>query len=191
MEKDKIRYNLANEFHMLRHFVGITNELYAKLIKSSITVESIERELREPGSRFYPEFAINIQELLERASLYVYEEEIGVNGNIVLKGKVDPIRYLNGIGTLSVVHIDTIPEENRYLLYMQKNRGVDLLHYKVHTLPSTHDYTIILKPTKSRPVFITAFPGPPSMPLPESSLEKSLYDQCKAYWDRHVFLVKE
>jgi hypothetical protein len=190
MEKDKIRYNLANEFHMLRHFVGITNELYTKLIKSSITVESIERELRQPGSRFYPEFAVNIQELLERASMNVYDEEIGVNGNIVLKGKADRIRYLNGIGTLSVVHLDTIPEEDRTLIYLQKNRGVELLHFKVHSLPYTNDYTIILKPTKSRPVFITAFPGPPCMPLPERSLKKSLYDQYRTFWNSHVFLVQ-
>jgi hypothetical protein len=190
MEKDKINYGSKNEFHMLRHFVGITNDLYMKLISSSITLEAIERELRVPGSRFYPEFAVNIQELLERASLNVYEEEKGVNGNIVLKGRADRIRYLNGIGTLSIVHIDTIPEEDRNLLFLQKNRGVDLLHFKVHTLPSTYEYTIILKATKSRPVFITAFPGPPCMPLPERSLKKSLYDHCRTFWDSHVFLVQ-
>jgi hypothetical protein len=29
------------------------------------------------------------------------------------------------------------------------------------------------------------------MPLPERSMKESLYQQCKAYWDTHVFLVED
>ena len=67
---------------------------------------------------------------------------------------------------------------------------MQLLHYHVDQLPDTAEYTVILKPTNQRPVFITAFPGPPAMPLPDPAMEQSLYVKCKSYWESHVFLVQ-
>jgi hypothetical protein len=178
-------------FHMLRHFVGIPEKLRSELLRSGRTEEAIEKELREPGSRFDPGFAQDIEGLLDRILEDGFEEEIGANGNLVWKGWTDPNRFPQGAGTLSVVHTDTIPEGSRSLIYKMVNRGVELMHFKVGKLPQTHEYTIILKPTQTRPVFITAFPGPPAMPLPERSMKESLYQQCKAYWDTHVFLVED
>jgi len=178
-------------FHMLRHFVGIPEKLRSELLRSGRTEEAIGKELREPGSRFDPDFAQDIEGLLDRILEDGYEEEIGANGNLVWKGWADPNRFPQGAGTQSVVHIDTIPEGSKSLIYKMVNRGVELMHFKVAKLPQTHEYTIILKPTQTRPVFITAFPGAPAMPLPERSMEQSLYEQCKAYWDTHVFLVED
>ena len=189
MDRQDINIGPQAAFHMLRHFVGIPELLRSELLRSGRTEEAIEKELREPGSRFDPEFAQDIESLLDRILEDGYEEEIGANGNLVWKGWADPNRFPKGAGTQSVVHIDTIPEGSKNLIYRMLNRGVELMHFKVGTLPQTNAYTIILKPTQTRPVFITAFPGAPAMPLPERSMEESLYHQCKAYWDTHVFLV--
>lgn len=190
MTSSDIHIGPQSDFHMLRHFTGINPELREKLLNAGRTQEAIEKELTEPGSRFNPDFAHDIVGLLDRILKDGYEETIGANGNLVWMGKADPTLFPEGAGTLSVVPLDSIPEDQRSQVYFSKNRGVDLLHFKVDSLPATPMYTVILKPTQQRPVFITAFPGPPAMPLPEHSMEKSLYEKCKTYWDGHVFLVE-
>jgi hypothetical protein len=191
MENEKIIYSLQNEFHMLRHFEGISDELREQLLISGKTQESIDSELAEPGSRFYSNFAPDITTLLQRLFSYVYVEELGGNGNIVLKGEANTSAFPNGIGTLSVVPLESIPIEHRDRIYYQVNRGVALKHIRVDKLPSTHLYSVITRPIEAKRQFITAFPGPPAMPLPSDAMEKNLFASCKSYWDSHVFLVKK
>jgi hypothetical protein len=191
MENEKIIYSLQNEFHMLRHFEGISDELREQLLISGKTQESIDHELAEPGSRFYSNFAPDITTLLQRLFSDVYVEELGGNGNIALKGEANTSAFPNGIGTLSVVSLESIPIEHRDRIYYQVNRGVALKHIKVDKLPSTRLYSIITRPIEAKRQFITAFPGPPAMPLPVNTMEKSLFESCKTFWDSHVFLVKK
>lgn len=190
MVPSDIHIGPQSAFHMLRHFEGIQDDLREQLIRSGRTAEAIDKELNEPGSRFNPRFARNIEGLLTQILKDGYKEERSANGNIVWVGSANELQFPNGAGTLSVVHIDTIPEKGRNKLFYRKNRGVQLLHYQVDQLPDTAEYTVILKPTNQRPIFITAFPGPPAMPLPDRTMEKSLYEQCKSYWECHVFLVQ-
>lgn len=189
MENEKIIYSLQNEFHMLRHFEGISDELREQLLISGKIQESIDHELAEPGSRFYSNFAPDITTLLQRLFSEEYLEELGGNGNIVLKGEANTSAFPNGIGTLSVVPLESIRIEHRDRIYYQVNRGVALKHFKVDILPSTLAYTVILKLIEGKNQFITAFPGPPAMPLPSNVMEKNLFASCKSYWDSHVFLV--
>lgn len=189
MTTSSIHIGPQSAFHMLRHFHGIKDELRAELLRNGRTDEAIEKELNEPGSRFHAEFAQDIEGLLDQMIKDGYKEEIGVNGNVVWLGKADLSKFPNGAGTLSVVPVESILDNDRSKIYYRKNRGVQLLHYQVDHLPDTAEYTVILKPTNQRPVFITAFPGPSAMPLPEQNMEKSLYEQCKSYWENHVFLV--
>lgn len=190
MENEKIVFSIQNDFHMLRHFEGISDGLRQQLILSGKSNESIERELTEPGSRFFSNFATDITTLLQRVFSGTYDKEFGGNGNVLLNGKSDAKEFPNGIGTLSVVPIESIPVESLTKVYYQVNRGVSLKHLKVHKLPSTNEYTVIIKPTDDKPLFITAFPGPPAMPLPVDTMEKKLFASCKNFWDSHVFLVK-
>lgn len=185
-----INIGIQSQFHMLRHFEGISDELRVQLLISGKTQESIDSELAEPGSRFYSNFATDITTLLQRLFSDVYVEELGGNGNIVLKGAANASTFPNGIGTKSVVPLEIIPIEDRDRIYYQVNRGVSLKHLKVEKLPITNEYTVILKPTDDKTLFITSFPGPPAMPLPDHQMNKDLYDKCKYFWEDHVFLVK-
>lgn len=190
MTSSDIHIGPQSAFHMLRHFEGIQDELREQLIRSGRTAQAIDKELNEPGSRFHAGFARDIEGLLTQILRDGYKEERGANGNIVWVGTANIVQFPNGAGTLSVVHIDTIPEQDRNKLFYRQNRGVQLLHFQVDQLPDTPEYTVILKPTNQRPVFITAFPGSPAMPLPDRAMEQSLYEQCKSYWESHVFLVR-
>ena len=189
METSDIHIGPESAFHMLRHFVDIQDSLREQLIQSGRTLEAIEKELKEPGSRFHTVFAQDINMILGHISNDGYKKDRGVNGNLIWVGKANELDFPNGAGTLSVVHIDSIPEKDRNKLFIMQNRGLQMLHYPVAQLPNTAEYTVILKPTNPQPVFITAFPGPPAMPLPVRKMEQSLYDLCKIYWKTHAFLV--
>lgn len=189
METSEIQIGSESAFHMLRHFVDIQNSLREQLLKSGRTLDAIEKELKEPGSRFHTSFAHDIKMVLDQILKDGYKQDEGINGNLILVGKANDLDFPNGAGTLSVVHIDTIPKNERNKLFYRLNRGVQLLHYPVSQLPITAEYTVILKPTNPRPLFITGFPGPPAMPLPNHNMESGLYNLCNAYWKNHVFLV--
>jgi hypothetical protein len=190
MEINQIDYTLVNQFHMLRHFQDASDELIELLKHSGYTDAGIKTELTEPGSRFYKNFADNITSLLEKIFKYGFTEKTGANGNLVLTGKAYSNDFIGGVGSKSVVSIADLIESEKEKVFFKKNRDIKLMHLNVDELPTTFDYTIILKPINDRFIFITAFPGEPAMPLPDHKLESSLYEQCKQYWDNHVFLVE-
>ena len=190
MEIDEINYGIESQFHMLRHFESPSDELKQQLINSGYSMIQIESELNEPGSRFWRSFATDISSLLDKAFACGFSTQIGSNGNIILNGRAKKEDYSLGIGTKSVISIEDLEELNRSRIFIKKNRGTDLLHFEVETLPTTLEFTIILKKTSTSYIFITAFSGEPAMPLPSYDMPNELRKQCQDYWATHVFLVK-
>jgi hypothetical protein len=189
MEKNSIKFNAATEFHMLRHFSG-PKETYIKYFTSlGKSVFEIEKELNEVGSRFIPPFATNIQQIIDRVFSFGFIEELGVNGNKILKCTVSKEHFPNGIGSQSVIPINSLSPIQREQIFYKENRGIKLKHLEVDEMPSTTEFCVILKPHKSEYIFITSFPGNQAMPLPNHKMEKILYEECKLFWENHVFLV--
>lgn len=181
--------NLDSELHMIRHFNCVSENLRNKLTENGIISSQIDNNLLVPGSRFYTSFASNINQLLIKAFMYDFTHHLGDNGNWLLNFKIPNSEFPSGIGTKTVVNINEISISEHINIYVEKNRGVPLLHLNVKSLPITNEFVIILKPVVDRFIFITAFPGPAAMPLPVDTLEKSLFESCKTFWDSHVFLV--
>jgi hypothetical protein len=127
---------------------------------------------------------------LDNIFQYPKKEAIGNNGNLIIECNVPKSNFPLGIGTQSVISIHDIPENERRFVYLTKNRGVELMHYKVNKFPITNDCTLILKPFKNKYLFISSFPGSSAMPIPVTSMDLALYKKCKQYWDDHVYLVK-
>lgn len=190
LNANNIKYTLVNQMHMLRHFEGLSDALDASLLRAGYSAKGIQKELNEPGSRFFARFAQDIPSLLESIFKHPCKELPGDNGNLLLHGAADPIEFPNGIGTRAVLPVMAIPPTDRDRISIRRNRGIDLLHLEVDEIPSTAEFTLVLRPTNHGHVFITAFPGPPSMPLPHHRLKKPIYEQCKAYWQNHVFLYR-
>lgn len=190
LNANSIKYTLANQLHMLRHFEGLDLSLKERLLKSGYTKRGIQKELDEPGSRFFTTFAQDIPSLLKTIFNYPCKEIRGDNGNLLLHGIVEAADFPNGIGSSGVLPVNDIPPEDRGRILIRRNRGIDLLHLEVDDFPATWEFTLVLRPTKNGHIFITAFPGPPSMPLPHHRLKKPIYQQCKVYWQNHVFLYR-
>jgi hypothetical protein len=188
MEINDIKYGLETQFHMLRHVEFISKQFMNELQSAGYSCSQIEKELAEPGSRFSRSFAENIPQLLEKIFKYGFVERKGSNGNLILNGFAPKIDFLAGIGTKSVISINDLSYQQQQKIVIKNNRGVDLLHLELDTLPSTLEYTVILKPVEDGYIFITAFPGDPAMPLPNPAMSQDLFDECKLYWEGHVFL---
>lgn len=191
MVHSQIAHTLDSAFHMLKHFEILPLVLKEKLLAEGYSGPDMIANLYEPGSRFATNFAQTIEELLDRlfnASSYSVEE--GLNGNLVVRAVFLSKKYGGEVGTCGVVAIDVLDQHLRSKLYRKKNRGVELWHVDVEKLPKTNDFTVILKPTKEKFIFITAFPGPPAMPLPDSRLSQELFESSMAYWNKHVYLVQ-
>lgn len=190
LEPTKIKYRIDNAFHMLRHFERVEDQLQDSLMKAGHVEKTIQAALTLPGSRFFADFALDIPGLLNQTLQYPFVVLETGDRNIQLNGKVPSEDFPNGIGTKGVIHIDELTDSERGRIFLRKNRGLDLLHLPVDKIPPTWEFTLVLRPTQQGHVFITAFPGPPAMPLPQRRLGRKRQEECKAFWDRHVFLVE-
>lgn len=175
---------------MLRHFEGMDEQLQTSLLKAGYVQKSIHAALTLPGSRFFSNFASDIPGLLYRIYQYPFIQLETGDRNIQLNGQVPPTDFPNGIGTKAVVHVDELSAVERAGIFLKKNRGLDLLHLQVDKIPTTWEFTLVLRPTQQGHVFITAFPGPPALPLPHHRLGRKRQQECRAFWDAHVFLVE-
>jgi hypothetical protein len=191
MEKESLVITQSSHFHMLRHFSSVTDEQIDKFESEGITKATIDIEMSRPGSRFFAQFASNIEQLVNALFLYGFTSSIGNNRNLILHCTVPNSDFPKGIGSKGVVALDQLSSLERDLVYEDTNRGVALLHLKVENLPVCNDFTVILLPRDSHHTFITAFPGKPAMPLPDSSMNQLLFDKCKQFWSEHVFLIQQ
>jgi hypothetical protein len=112
-----------------------------------------------------------------------------MNGNLQLEADVPEALFPHGIGTLSVVPLAGLAAEEKGMIEIRTNRGVDLMHLRVRTLPVCWNFSVLLRPSEDEYQFITGFPGSPGMPLPNSNMDKSLYEACLQYWNTHLFLT--
>ena len=189
MVRSQIIHTLDSAYHMLRHFECLPVELEEKLIAKGYSKNEMKVSLEVPGSRFSLNFAQTIEDLLDR--LFIdssYSIGEGINGNLLIHAAVTPDKFSGKVGTCGVMAIDSLEEVMRAKIYRKKNRGIDLLHLDVIELPQTDEFTLILKPANEHLIFITAFPGPLALPLPDHRMPSDLYDASRIFWDNHTFL---
>jgi len=183
-----ITYNLASEFHMLRHLEKVDFLVFKRLVREGYTKNEIDEQILLTGSKFKSLFATDILSLLKKFFQYPFNEKIGSNGNLILECQVPKSDFPEGIGTNAIIPIKDIPEDKRKLVYLEKNRELNLLQFKVNVLPTTNTCTLILKPLSGGFSFVSAFPALAAMPIPNKSMKSELYNNCKKFWENHVFL---
>ena len=184
MEKNQINIPIEAEFHMLRHFEQCSAQSLDRILVQ-YNQEQIDTEMAQIGSRFYHSFATDIPSILDHVFAGDFKQKTGNNGNVILSLQTD-----TQVGEHGVAEMDTLTQAQKDKISLQNNRGLDLMHLQVDQLPPTNAYVLILKPIENGYNFITAFPGDEGMPLPYETLPEDFRKECKAYWDRHVFLDK-
>jgi hypothetical protein len=190
IEIQSIQLTLQSQFHMIRHFESVDDDILKLLLNNGYTQIQIQQELSLPGSKFFSHFANDIKELLEKVLQYPYSKSTGINGNHIIEISIPQNEYPNGIGTKGVVSINEIPSEQKPQIFYEKNRNFPLAHLLVDTLPISNHCTLILKPIPEGYAFISAFSGESAMPIPDYKMTKPQFDACKTFWDGHVFLKK-
>ncbi len=178
-------------FHFLLHLLEPDESAIDKLRSMGISEDRIQLQLSTPGSRFFPDFANDLESLATRLKDGKYETLTEANGNIRIVATADLSSFPNGCGTNAVIPFDSLTIQQQKNIFLKRNRGFLVQHLLVNELPSTPHFMIILKPLKRGLKLITAFPGEHAMPMPHHGMKPALYKACKEFWEQHVILLNE
>ena len=184
-------YNSNACFHLLLHLEK-PNELFLDQIRQAGYAETrIKHQLSIPGSRFFPEFVSDIQSLITRLNECQSSVTLEANGNLRVTAQLDLKFFPRGAGTNAVIPVEKLTDSQKSNLFLQRNRGYNIQHLHVTSIPSTMHFMVFVKPFKKGHQFITAFPGETSMPMPHHGMKPALFEACKVFWDNHVLLLQE
>lgn len=184
----RITTDARAQFHLLRHLHELDAASLQSIQDAGYDEKQIQLELQLPGSRFYQDFATGTVSLLSQFKNVSLAPVRGENGNIILSHIFDSDVFPHGIGTLSVIPLPDVPPDLHHQLYKKENRGIELWHLPVNKFPVTQVCTLILRPGDFKDYFITAFPGPAAMPLPDPGMPPDFFSRCSTFWENHVFL---
>ena len=188
IDLSSIQFNIQSEFHMLRHFEILDDNLQQKLLENNFTPLQLQEELSLSGSRFFSFFATDIPQLLYKILQQPYKQSVGLNGNLIIESNFNKEQCPNGIGSKAVIPLNLLSTTEQQNIYYENNRNYPIAHFLVNHLPSTQDCTLILKPITNGYLFISAFPGEQAMPIPSENMKIELFEACKDYWSKHIFL---
>jgi hypothetical protein len=191
MEKEAIKYGVDTVFHMIRHFENINSNDLSNMLNAGYTQVQIDNELKIYGSKFHPSFATTLADIIQKVQTNVYIKTLSSNGNYQLYFPNTSNDIPINIGTLAVLPLDYLTQSQKQNIYIRENRGYPLKHIDVANLPTTSEWTMILKPQINDSFyFLTAFPGKPALPIPHHEMSLTEKNTCIDFWNEHVFLVK-
>jgi hypothetical protein len=180
-----ISYNDGTLFHLLRHFSIVNENAIQCLIERGYSKALIDENLQIPGSKFHYFFATDIKSLMLQCATIKETTSLRQNGYLHISYEFEELKFLKGIGTIGIISLESLTSSQPVL---KKNRGHLLLHATVSKLPTTNLLTLVLKEQQSSNFLITAFPGPTTLPLPSTKFSAEFNEECKLFWEQHVFL---
>ena len=183
-----ISYNDGTLFHLLRHFSIVNENAIQCLIERGYSKALIDENLQIPGSKFHYFFATDIKSLMLQCATIKETNSFMQNGYLHISYEFEPLKFPRGIGALGVISLEALKSLTTSQPFLKKNRGHLLLHATVSKLPTTNLLTLVLKEQQSSNFLITAFPGPTTLPLPSTKFSAEFNEECKLFWEQHVFL---
>lgn len=183
-----ISYNDRTLFHLLRHFSMVNENAIQCLIDRGYSKELIDENLQIPGSKFHDFFATDIKSLMLQCGNIKETTSLRQNGYLHISYEFEELKFLKGIGTIGIISLESLKSLTSSQPVLKKNRGHLLLHATVSKLPTTNLLTLVLKEQQRSNFLITAFPGPTTLPLPSTKFSAEFNEECKLFWEQHVFL---
>jgi hypothetical protein len=126
VKREQIIIGPDAEFHMLRHFRQISQDMLHGIQKNGHPESEIQQMLTAPGSRFSEVFAQSINSLLDRLFTFPCHTIEGITGNLEVSWDIPKNEWADGIGTTGVISIQELNEEQPLHLYEKENRGIIL-----------------------------------------------------------------
>lgn len=191
MDISKISYNDHTLFHLLRHFECINDNARRCLLERGYTDFEIDANLAMPGSKFHRSFATDIKSLILKCIGKEIIQTTCKHKYFEILLSFDTSLFKNGVGTLGVYDKQSLNELGLLNPYLKMNREQFLWHAAINKMPTTEQLTIVIKKQASANFLITAFPGVPTMPLPNPKMKTELLEAAKAYWSEKVFLERQ
>lgn len=183
-----ISYNDGTLFHLLRHFSIVNENAIQCLIDRGYSEALIDENLQIPGSKFHNFFATDIKSLMLQCDTIKEITNLRQNGYLHVSYEFESLNFPKGIGTLGVISLEALKSLTSSQPVLKKNRGHLLLHVTVSKFPTTNLLTLVLKEQQSSNFLITAFPGPTTLPFPSKKFSAEFNEECKLFWEQHVFL---
>jgi len=180
MEKE-VMYHIGPEtaLYLCKHFFQIDNEERIAIEKTS-TSNAIEIQLRQIGSKFYPEFTKGPFELVSLLNTInptaVFEQN---NERIV-----SIFKFESPIGHNGIISLEDIGEENQNEVYTKQRNGIDVKVWRTSLKNDTNQLVLIRKEKN----VITCFPGIYAPPLPTLKMTQSELKMAEDFWIEHVFI---
>ena len=184
-----ISYNDGTLFHLLRHFSIVNQNAIQCLIDRGYSEALIDENLQIPGSKFHNFFATDIKSLMLQCDTIKEITSLRQDGYLHVSYEFESLKFPKGIGTLGVISLEALKSLKSSQPVLKKNRGHLLQHATVSKLPTTNLLTLVLKEQQSSNFLITAFPGPTILPLPSTKFSAEFNEECKLFWEQHVFLT--
>ena len=191
---DNITLTDEVQFHLLRHFSSVDNDFYKTFhFKSGIKVSHIKQQLELSGSKFFPHFASNPNELLKKIRKMIKEEKFKYRH---LKNKFEITitfskkNYPQGIGTDNIIAYSKLTSAEKAKVVIKKRENTDVMLLKKSLVQPTWSVQVILLKDDHEINIISVFPGKlcPPLPNPETQVKKE-FNANRRFWEKHVFIV--
>jgi hypothetical protein len=187
------KISLNSQFHILRHFTTIDEDFRKELkTKTGFSDKEIEDELALSGSKFFPDFVKNPQQLwdkiLNHPTFFVPGTNDWKQERFAIVLLFDQNEYPNGIATDSLVRLDQLlPEERIHL--QKKERG----EYLVNQVRLSRNYPTrqinVIFGKDTQPFIKTVFPGIYAPPFPDADRQSdSDFTENESFWEHHAFI---
>ena len=170
-------------YHCLTHLAELDPSARRVLKSAGFSDDRIDEQLEKPGSKFYPDFAKSVSDVIDRISgarpdLFLDDTCIPCDGE--MKACISVV-FPFPIGTKGVVHISELSKEELSTMTTELRNGLVVRKVYVDSLSETDECQLIMRKDRDSWRVLTVYPGEFAPPLPRNG-------ESDPYWDEHCFI---
>lgn len=169
-------------FHCLTHFHELDPAARKFLVKSGFEESHIDAQMAKPGSKFYPEFATSVDEIVRKMA----EErpDLFAEGTVPCDSEMKAylsVEFPYPIGTRGVALLAELSEDQLATMTVESRNGLTVRKAYVDKAGETSECQLIMRKDGRSWRLLTVYPGEFAPPLPR-------HGEPDPYWDVHCFI---
>jgi hypothetical protein len=178
-EKLELQLSDFSQLYLCKHFTNIGEDEKNRLV-SIFSIQEVENNLSQIGSKFLSEFANGPLDLVKKLILHVPNKVFTQNNG----RKVSIYVFNRHIGTTGVIKRTDIQLEFREQIYKKKRGEAVIWAWKTDEKVYTNQLVLITDNEQ----LITCFPGLYATPLPSGEMTEKELNESMDFWSQHVFV---